>query len=304
MKTFTTLLHREWMQHKFGWTVVVLVPLVIAVLLLGVGHMQFSLDDAEFDGELARAPAVALALGAMLALAGITFVGAWATSLIQAPGLARRDRQDRSIEFWLSLPTGHASSVAAPLLAHFLLFPAAALFVGLLGGQLIALALVTKVAGLGAWFALPWGTVLVIVVSLLLRTLLGLVLATLWLSPMVLLTMAASAWLKRWGLPALIGGVVIAGNVLDKLYGNPVVWEVISALGRNAGLAMISSEHGPALAFPPGVDPTETLNAFPAFLWADAMQALAALANPLLAGALLASAACFGLLVLRRRRGA
>ncbi len=304
MKTFTTLLRREWMQHKFGWTVVVVLPLLLAVLLLGIGQVQFSLDDTEFDTQLAQAPAVALALGAMLAVAVVTFLGAWATSLIQAPGLARRDRQDRSIEFWLSLPTGHAASVAAPLLAHLVLFPAAALLVGLLGGQLIALALVTKVAGLGAWFSMPWGTVLLIVVSLTLRTLLGLVLATLWLSPLLLLTMVASAWLKRWGLPALVGGFVVVGSVLDRLYGNPVVWDVMSELGRNAGLAMISSRDGGGLAFRPGVDPTDMLSAFPGFVWRDAAQALAALGSPLLLGALVVSAGCFGLLVLRRQRGA
>ena len=50
---------------------------------------------------------------------GITVVAL----LIQTPGLARRDRQDRSIEFWLSLPTSHAASVAAPVLMHLVLVP-------------------------------------------------------------------------------------------------------------------------------------------------------------------------------------
>jgi hypothetical protein len=57
--------------------------------------------------------------------------------------------------------------------------------------------------------------------ALLARTALGLVLATLWLSPLILLTMVASAWLKRWGLPALVAALALLAGVLDKLLRQP-----------------------------------------------------------------------------------
>jgi ABC-2 type transport system permease protein len=45
------------------------------------------------------------------------------TSLFIALGSPRRDHGDRSIEFWLSLPSGHGESLAAPMLVHLLLVP-------------------------------------------------------------------------------------------------------------------------------------------------------------------------------------
>ncbi len=304
MNRFNTLLQREWMQHKFGWMVVMFAPLAIAMLVLGIGEIQFDINDTEVSTKLARVPAVALALAAVIGTAALSFLIAWATSLIQAPGLARRDQQDRSIEFWLSLPIGHVPSVAAPMLAHLLLFPLVAYVVGLVGGHVIGLLLVTKFMGVGAWFSLPWGTMFLIVLTLSARLLLGLVLATLWLSPLILMTMAASAWLKRWGLPAVIVFFAVIGNLLDKLYGNPIIVDTLAHLAENAGRAFITGKQPGGLVFGPGIDPTEMLARFPGEMWQDGMHAIAALANPLLPAALLVSAGCFALLILRRQRGA
>jgi ABC-2 type transport system permease protein len=304
MQRFTTLLQREWLQHKLGWTIVVLAPILIAALVLLFAQVQISVNDAEAQLRLAQIPAVGIVLAAIVGTAALTMLAAWASAVIQAPGLARRDQQDRSIEFWLSLPVGHVPAVAAPLLAHLILFPAAAMVIGLLGGQLISLGLVGKVLGLSALGTVPWGTVIGVVVLLSLRVLLGLVLATLWLSPLILLAMAASAWLKRWGLPALLGSYAVVGLVLDKLYSNPIVWDLTAALTGNAGRALIATRDGGGLRFKAGQDPSAMLQAFPGWIATDAGLALSNLANPLLLGALLVSAACFGLLVLRRQRGA
>ena len=304
MNRFNTLLQREWMQHKFGWLVVMFAPMAIAALVLGIGEFQLDVNDAEVHTKLATVPAVGLALAAIVGTAALSFLVAWATSLIQSPGLARRDQQDRSIEFWMSLPVGHAPSVAAPMVAHLLLFPLAAFGVGIVGGHVIALLLVAKFAGIGAWFSLPWGTMLAIVLTLAARLVLGLVLATLWLSPLILLTMAASAWLKRWGLPAVIAFFAVVGNLLDKLYGNPIIIDTLARLTENAGRSFINGHKGGGLQFGPGTDPTEMLARFPGQMFHDGMQAIAALADPLLPAALLVSAGCFALLIVRRRRGA
>lgn len=303
MNRFATLLRREWMQHRLGWTIVTGTPLVIALLLLLTGHITVTVDDSKVSLSFAQVPAVALAGAAIIGTGVLSFVLAWSTSLLQAGGLARRDQQDRSIEFWLSLPVGHASSVAAPLLAHLLLFPLAALALGLLAGQCVALLLVARYIGVAEWFTLPWGLLTLAWVCALLRISLGLLLATLWLAPIILLVMAASAWLKRWGLPALIAAVALLGNVLDKLHGNPVVWDLGRALLARAGRAFVTGRGAGGLRPGPGTDALEVLRAFPAWAAGDAGQALQALADPLLALALAVSAACFGLLVLRRQRG-
>jgi hypothetical protein len=95
----------------------------------------------------------------------------------------------------------------------------------------LSLLTVARFASLGDWFTLPWGRCSA-ATGAAGRTALGLVLATLWLSPLILLTMAASAWLKRWGLPAVVAGLALLAGVLDKLYGNP------PRVGRRRRLAL------------------------------------------------------------------
>ena len=303
LERFSTLLHREWMQDKVVWIISICVPTLIALGLLAVGKVEWTLDDADVTIQLAALPATTLAMGAIASTAGLTLLIAWFTALFQSPGLARRDQQDRSIEFWLSLPTGHVPSLAAPMLAHLLLFPIIALVVGVVSGHLISLVLLAKVASLGDWFTLPWGTMLAATLAWTARMVLGIVLATLWISPLVLLAMAASAWLKRWGLPALVATLVVAGNLLEKLYGNPVVWDTLQLLLKHAGQSLLGTQQGPVTSIRQSTRLPEQLSAMPAWMAEDAGRAIVALANPLLLYGLLVSAACFALLVIRRRRG-
>lgn len=309
MKTYATLLQREWMQHRLGWTITVVAPLAIALVVLAVGQVTIDLDDADATVHLSgtqlaldRVPPVVLAFGTIAASAALTLLIAWFTALVQAPGLARRDRQDRSIEFWLSLPTGHAGSLAVPLVAHLVLFPIAALGVGLVSGFIVSPLFVAKAAGLGEWFALPWGTMLPAAFALAAQVALGVVIATVWISPLVLVVMAASAWLKRWGLPVVAVGLVVIGNLLDRLYGNAIVWRTLRQLLNNAGEALVGPPRSVRVR---GVeDVTDMLAAIPGWSAEHALQAVRALADPLLALALAVSAVSFWLLVLRRKRGA
>jgi len=303
MNRFKTLMLREWMQHQRGWLILVALPILI-VLVAGIaGHAQVNFADHEDE---VPTPLV-VALGVTVGIAALTFVLAWGAALLQSPGLARRDIQDRSVEFWLSLPVGHAQSLGAMLLMHLLVLPWAALGVGLAAGLLVSLPLVAKVFGIGAWFALPWVTALAAVVALALRLTLGLLLATLWLSPLILGTMAASAWLKRWGVPAVAGVVVVGGTLLDRIYGNPIVWEVLRSLGSHASRALIAAERdkGPKGLVIESADQIDgVLAVAPHWLLIDAGHALAALASPTFVAALAAGALGFALLVLRRQRGA
>lgn len=302
MPAFLTLLKREWMQHRFGWTVLLLGPPAIALLVLAFGSAQF-----EFDGVPAgyQPPALLLASIANMAsiggLMGIALVAAYLT----APGLARRDYQDRSVEFWLSLPQGHAPSLGATLLAHLILLPMAAVVVGLLAGQVLSLLLVAKSHGIGAWAALPLGTLVVAMLALAARLALGVALAALWLAPLVLLAMAASAWLKRWGFPVVVIAVVGAGLWLDKLYGNPVVWETLGGVLERAGRAIaVADPSDKGFVVNQDSEPDILLSQVPAWAANDALLALSAVATlPFVAG-LVVAAAGFALMVLRRSRGA
>jgi ABC-2 type transport system permease protein len=237
MDTFLTLIRREWMQHRFGWMLLVTVPLALALLGLVVGQIEFDSETAEKVG-----PAFPTLLGMIAMTAGtvVTFTILGATSLLLLTGLARRDHADRSVEFWLSLPTSHTASLAAPLVTHLLLVPAAALVVGLVGGWVISGALVTRLTGFGSWLALPWADLLLAGVALVLRIMAGLPLAVLWAAPLLLAVVLANAYLKRWGLPVLILGLVIAGVVLDRWLGEGATAMTLGAVLRAAGLSLFA----------------------------------------------------------------
>lgn len=304
MNTLKTLLQREWFQHRTGWIVIALVPLTIGLFVLGMTQLHLNVDGNEATLTIEEAPPVALALAAIAGAGAAGFFVAWLVSLFQVPGLARRDQQDRSIEFWLSMPVGHAVSLAAPMLAHLLLFPLAAMGIGVASGLALSVLLLAKTAGLAAWFGLPWLSLLGLTLALMLRVGYGLLLATLWLSPLILLAMAASAWLKRWGLPALVAGVIVVGKLLETFFGTPVVWVTGRMLLERAGRGLLTGEKPGGVAVNGNEDPTAMLAQAPGWLWDDALGATADLAHPLLLLALAVSAGCFALLVLRRRQGA
>jgi hypothetical protein len=291
---FNTLLLREWMQHHRGWLALMLAPPLILLLVVPFGTVEFG------PGELGPLPAVGMMLAAMFGVPALVLGITAIALLFQTPGLARRDRQDRSIEFWLSLPTSHSASVAAPLLMHLVVVPLLALAIGASFSYAIGFALLWKVFGSAQALALPWGTLLAVGLTGLLRGLLGVLLALFWLMPLLLATMAASAWLKRWGMPVLALVLALGHKLLATLYGITIVGDTLSALGRQAGLAMLH-----------GKPPTPRGSAEAAIAWmaeaprwfaADALDALHELAQPLALFALAASAACFALLVLRRSR--
>ena len=297
------LLQREWLQHHRAWLLLTAVPPLVMLGLLAFARLQVDVDGDNAAQEIAQLHPAAIAMLTICASALFCFVLAWGSALIQAPGLARRDLSDRSIEFWLALPVGHAAALAAPLLAHLLLFPLAALALGALAGLALTPLSLARFAGLGEWLALPWDTVIAGASSVVLRFALGLLLASLWLAPLVLVLMAASAWLRRWGLPAVVATVALIGSVLDKLYGNPLVWQLGAELLSRAGQSFVSGRAGGGLRLLPRQDPTPAIQALPGWAARDAGFALQALADPLLPGALAVAAGAFALLVLRRRRG-
>jgi len=299
MKTYLTLMQREWLQHRFGWTLLAVVPLGLTLLLLSVGQNQMSSVEL---GEVDQVGAGVLASITMLVASLAMFVIAVVTSLILMSGLARRDHQDRSVEFWMSLPTGHSPSLAAPLVMHLLVVPAAALVVGLLGGWLVSLVLVTRLISFEAWAGVPWGLVWSAALAGLARVLAGLPLAFLWVLPLVLATVLCNAYFKRWAVPVLALSLTLLGLALYRLYGHPVVPELLHDILVNALAALVTAQENPPL--PVDGNPLSVLAMIPGWAWADWQLAFTALWTPLFAGCLLSAAALFALLVDWRRRGA
>jgi len=300
MNTVPTLIRREWLQHRFGWSLMAGTPLALGLLLVAFGQVQVESEEIEQAG--AALPTM-LALASIAASALLLFGIAWLTSVILVTGLSRRDHADRSVEFWLSLPVGHVPSLAVPLGVHLILVPAAALLVGLLGGVLVSLVLVTRVAGVGAWFSLPWGALLPATLAGAGRVLAGLPLATLWLAPLVMAVVLFTAWFRRWGLVIVTVGVGVGSVLLERLFGQPLLSQAVAALVRNAGRSIVGAGrvemgmHGPEQA-------EAALRTVPGLALADLGNAIVLLASPLLLGGLLFAAACFVLLVDWRRRGA
>lgn len=303
---FVTLMRREWLQHRTGWLVLLAAPTVLLLLLLPLAgdhlQVQIDLDDTPMPPIRQLGPTLQTLLWS-LGVTAMTLVLALLSVMFQLPGLARRDVQDRSIEFWRSLPVSHGQGVGATLLMHLGALPLAALLAGGIGAQLVALASITGMHGVGAWLAQPWGALLLGWVAMLARLAFGLVLAMAWLSPLLLLTMAASAWFKRWGVPVVAGLLVAGVKLVDPALPWPVVRLSLQHLGAEAATALMEQSplEGAHIARPD--DLPAWLPDLPLWALQDAGRAIAALATPAFALALAGGALGFGLLVWRRRLG-
>ncbi|MBL8331242.1 MAG: hypothetical protein JNJ71_20570 [Rubrivivax sp.] len=298
MTVLTTLVRREWMQHRFGWALLALLPTALAVLLLSFGQIELGGLPSELSQKVAVIGFASLAVPTAAQL-GIF----WLTSLIIVTGLARRDHADRSVEFWLSMPIGHSQSLAVPLLVHLILAPLAALAIGVAAGLLISLVVVTRISGFDTWLGLPWSGLMATVAALAARLALGVFLATLWLSPIILAVVLMTAWFRRWGLVILGVGVGLGSGLIDRLLGVPWPWELLRGLVERAARGFI---HASDPDQPEGRSESlsTALEQAPHWLAGDAMLALRELASPWLLGTLLVSALLFAGLVHWRRLGA
>jgi ABC-2 type transport system permease protein len=293
------LLLREWIQHRFAWALLALIPLGLAALTAAVGHVEFG------DEELQMPQKLPLLLAVIPAIAGtaLMLVIALVTAFVQIVGLARRDHADRSIEYWLSLPVPHAAALGVPLLVHMILMPAAALLVGWLGGQLVGALLVGRVIGLQALADLPWADMLAATSALFLRFAAGLPIAALWAAPLIMLLVLLNAWFKRWGFVVLIVGLGLLSLFEQITIGQRWLLTTAAELLRRAGLSLIGAG-GESVVFGKGADDAEALTRLPRLAAMDFAAALQALASPLFVGGLVFSVACFALVLHWRRFGA
>lgn len=296
---FKSLLHREWMQHHRGWLAVMLVPLVLTLLT-----MPFTVrvgDPGEIHigiGQLNPASALALAVcgGSMLGVVGLTLLA----QLFQMPGLARRDAQDRSLEFWMSLPGSNSEHLAATLVAHTLMVLVLASGVGVLSGLVMAPVAVAKLLGLEALSQVDWGAVLQLLLPGLVRLLAGMPLFVLWLLPVVLVFMAASAWLKRWGVPMVVVAGVVLGN-LPVTAGPVRAWLEALVVRFNETFFVGSTKQADVEAKVKAAFQSGEPSAFWQLVGHDLATQLGHLFSPMFLSVLAISAACFAALVYKRK---
>lgn len=284
MRRFQTLLLREWMQHRTGWLLLALVPLGLTLLAVTFGSVTH--DEGDQLPIFGLMAAGGFAVGMVLL--------AWTVVGLQASGLARRDQQDRSIEFWRSLPVSDEQALSATLLAHGLLMPLGITAVALAGSVPVGLLIQVKGYGLASLSSLPWGLYGQVLLAAVPRFLLGTLLASLWAAPLLLLGMAASAWLKRWGVPVVVLVLGTVGLVMDKVYGLPQLLDALQALFNNFGAALV-----PLVEDGVHIGVTADL---PGLLMQDLWRRVQDLASPLCLLALAVSAGSFMLLLMRRRR--
>ena len=284
-----TLLQREWMQHKRGWLIAALAPPLLFLAILSVGQVKgVPTEDV---------PLGLISLAIVLISASAVYVISLVVALFQLPGLARRDTQDRSIEFWLSLPGRPSESVAATVLAHAWLAPLGAALVGAAFGVPIAMGVLATQGGASLPMSVDWAEVATAALPLLVRGLLGTVPLLLWLLPLIFVMMAASAWLKRLGVPTVLVGTGFAVGLLHKIYAIDWPLQALSDLHARIGHTMLHS-------------PESLKNALmsdDASLWAwmaqDLGSTLAELVSMQFAGWTAVAAAGFALVVLKRSRG-
>jgi len=304
MNRFVTLMKREWLQHRIGWLVMMGLPSLIMlglVLIDGSGvHVQV-VDGSNDLPPLAMLPVPLQTLGWVLATVVLASVFSAFSVMGQLPSLARRDIQDRSIEFWRSLPVSDAQAVGASVLMNVLALPAMAMLVAALGAVVVGALAVSLQHGFNAWLTQAWWTVLPGMLLLLLRMLLGLVLTLAWLSPLLMLTMAACAWLKRWGIPVVALGAVLSVRFVDAYLPAPVFGPIFSRLTNEALNASVAMHSLRGVHFETPADMQAALPNLPGAVLADAGHVLSRAASPAMAAALAVAALCFWLVVLRRK---
>ena len=281
-----TLLLRDWMQHKRGWLIAALAPPLLFLAVLPFGTVS---------GLPMQSPEL-LSVGIVLITACAFYGISMLIALFQLPGLARRDTQDRSIEFWLSLPGRPSESVLSTVLAHAWLAPLGGAVIGVMFGIPIAMSVLTSRADMSTALGVNWGEVILASTPLLLRGLAGTVPLMLWLAPVIFVLMAASSWLKRLGVPVVLIGGGVATAVLHKAYDISWPLEALSGLSDRINHTLVHDGQSLANTLQSG-DNLVT--------WAlrDLGATLAELASLQFIGWAAVAAAAFALVVMKRARG-
>ncbi|WP_297577345.1 hypothetical protein [uncultured Deefgea sp.] len=205
MQQFKTLMLREWLQQRRSWLLLGLWTPVIAwallyIVLIYQGMPQFNsatISDAAKVANFGISTQSSMVL--YIALIGV---------LLTIPGLPYRDKDDKSLSFWRSLPINEANAVIVPVLMNALLLPLLAIVLAIGLNLLLSAPL-----WIPHWTALMGANLLLAFVGFSLQALLAL----LWFLPLVLLLALGNSTVRRWGIVIVLIGAFMAQSLLGSL---------------------------------------------------------------------------------------
>ncbi|WP_348943711.1 hypothetical protein ABHF33_09340 [Chitinibacter sp. FCG-7] len=278
MQQFKTLMLREWMQHRRSWLILGLWTPVIAWALLYL--VLFYQGLPQFN-DAAMADTAKIASFGINAQSGFVFYLALIGVLLTIPGLPHRDKDDKSLAFWRSLPLDDRAAVIAPMLMNGLLLPLMAIVSAIVLNFLLSAPL---------WIASANAELVKNMMLALLGGSLQGLLTLLWFSPLVLLLALGNSVIRRWGMAIVLIGGVLFETALMRLSNY--------ATGSNFVDIYFSGLFG-----------IMTRVDFLGFLHANAnlpeqiSMLTRFIANPQFAAAIIVSAICLTVLIWRRKTG-
>jgi len=228
MSTFTTLLKREFWEHKGGmlWTPVavggLMLALVAASIVIGllangsnfrINDQPILLTNPVIDPSVQAGIAEGLTAVVLPSMAPLAIVLAFVV-LFYALGSLYDDRRDRSVLFWASMPVSNTATVLSKLVSIAVVAPLLAALVGIVVGMLVAIAIAGTMSALGSSI-LPRLLAHADFQLAPLAVLALLPVYALWALPSIAWCMAVSAWARRAPLLWAIGMPVFAGILVS-----------------------------------------------------------------------------------------
>jgi ABC-2 type transport system permease protein len=238
-KTMTTLIRREFWEHRSLWITPLIVAglLVLAAIPLHVGNDISNGPDNIFADARNRLGVFTLIIWAQTVPQYLVMTIVLSFYLMDCLYL---ERKDRSTLFWKSLPVSDATTVISKLLVALVIVPLGVYLTAMVASVLFQMILAVRIAhGSLPDIAVAWDTVAWLKVQGLM--LYGLVISMLWYAPLAAFLLLISAWARRnvflWTtLPPVIAVImerIAFGTRYTKHLLQYRTWGIWDALGIN-----------------------------------------------------------------------
>ena len=238
-RTMTTLIRREFWEHRSLWITPLIVAglLVLAAIPLHVGNDISDGPDNILGDPRNRLGVFTLVIWAQTVPQYLVMTIVLSFYLMDCLYL---ERKDRSILFWKSLPVSDATTVLSKLLVALVVVPLGVYLTAMVASVLIQTILAVRIAhGSLPNIAVAWDTVAWLKVQGLM--LYGLVISMLWYAPLAAFLLLISAWARKnvflWTtLPPVIAIImerIAFGTRYTKHLLQYRTWGIWDALGIN-----------------------------------------------------------------------